>query len=64
MRLKIRPVGFTGHKKTDGRKFSFGGYEMHFRVKKGWKFLPVLVVAVLTLGWVGTASAELGKNHE
>jgi hypothetical protein len=36
---------------------------MHFRVKKGWKVLAVLAIAVLTLGWVGSASAELGKNH-
>jgi hypothetical protein len=37
---------------------------MHFRVKKGWKVLSVLAIAVLTLGWVGTVSAELGKKHE
>jgi hypothetical protein len=36
---------------------------MHFRVKKGWKIFAVLAFAVLTLGWVGSASAELGKKH-
>ena len=36
---------------------------MHFRVKKGWKYFAVLAIAVLTLGWVGSASAEPGKKH-
>ena len=34
---------------------------MHFRVKKGWKIMCVLVIA--TLAWVGSASAEVGKDH-